>query len=296
MARWELAELRQSRERGAWDRWGVQDLTGQGEWLRFEFRNRRIYAPLEHPELPHQFVAAANREDSLVRFVGQYGRLGWHELVGSDLDWRRTDPWFKRMLTFYRQALQASARDGQSDAVYAEPVEWIRAHARTVEWCLAAGLALRRAGRIREQACLDLRQRLPKPYGCRASVRPELFRERVNEVSPVTFVGGMLGDYLSINLKGVRRRVVFTSETGMRSVLGGDSLLESIYTLVADAVTDGRLAPCEACGKVFIQTDERQRFCPPREGQVKSTCMNRVRVQRFRQKERRQRGTSTRTR
>ena len=96
----------------------------------------------------------------------------------------------------------------------------------------------------------------------------------------------MLEDYLWLNLRGVRRRVKFV-EGRLRSMWGGDSLLESIYTAVTDAATTGgRLAQCAAadCGAVFIQTDERQRFCPPRGGQEKSACMNRERVRRYRKK------------
>ena len=104
------------------------------------------------------------------------------------------------------------------------------------------------------------------------------------KVPPEDFVGGMLEDYLWINLRGVRRRVLYV-DGRVRSVWGGDSLLESIYTLVTDAVTGGRLAQCQAtdCGAIFLQTDERQQYCPPRDGQDKSTCMNRERVRRYRQ-------------
>jgi hypothetical protein len=44
------------------------------------------------------------------------------------------------------------------------------------------------------------------------------------------------------------------------------------------------LVQCEACGKAFLQTDARQRFCPPTVGAKKSTCMNRLRIRRYRDK------------
>ena len=75
----------------------------------------------------------------------------------------------------------------------------------------------------------------------------------------------------------------------------GETLLEAIYHQVAEAATGGRLAVCESrdCGAIFLQTDARQQFCPPRYGQTKSTCMNRERVRNYRnlQRERQQKGT-----
>ena len=59
------------------------------------------------------------------------------------------------------------------------------------------------------------------------------------------------------------------------------------------------VAQCQAtdCGAIFLQTDERQQFCPPREGQDKSTCMNRERVRRYRrQRKEIQHGKATRPR
>ncbi len=109
-----------------------------------------------------------------------------------------------------------------------------------------------------------------------------------SEVSPQDFVGKMLCDYLWINLRGVRRRVDYSHDTGLRSLWGGNSLLESIYALVTDAATSGRLAQCAECGSTFVQTDERQHYCPPRDDHTKSTCMNRARVRRQRHKRKHQ--------
>jgi hypothetical protein len=118
-------------------------------------------------------------------------------------------------------------------------------------------------------------------------VRRSILRERTIDspgVTPDAFVGGMVEDYLVINLAGVRRRIVYTGPGQLRSVWGGDTLLESIYALVADAVSGGRLAQCQACGAVFVQTDARQKNCPKREGQAKSACMNRTRMRKYRRK------------
>ncbi|HXG73152.1 MAG TPA: hypothetical protein VNJ04_21370 [Gemmatimonadaceae bacterium] len=281
--RWEHEELQSSRDRGAWDRWGVQDAELRGDWLFFAFDQRRIYAPLEHKELPHHFARIATNPDALLPFVQQYGRLGWHHLITDESgNWRRRpDPWLRTK----SRAHQRFMRQHGEGAVYAEPVDWIQAHAQTIHWCLAAGHAVRIAdARSSTARCAELSQALPTPMGFKGTVRSGLLRQQgIDKMPPRHFVGGMIEDYLWINMFGIRRRVLY--ENGrFRSVWGGDSLLESIYTLVADAVTGGRLGQCRACGAVFLQTDERQQFCPPREGFEKSACMNRLRVARYRRR------------
>jgi hypothetical protein len=168
-----------------------------------------------------------------------------------------------------------------------EPLEWIQAHARTVAWCLEAAYALRQSGRVRRRLCQSAADNLPRPFGSRASIQAApLIREQTRtDVSDCDFVGGMLEDYLWINLRGVRRRVQYRNGK-LHSMWGGNSLIESVYTQITDSITNGRLAQCAApdCGAIFIQTDQRQEYCPKREGQAKSACMNRIRVRRYRDK------------
>ena len=131
--RWENEELDRSRRRGVWDRWGVEDAERREEWLLFGMLNkRRIYAPLEHPELPHQFAAAARSEAALLTFVRAYGRLGWAELSSHDVG---RSSWLQRTMRVWESVIE---REGER-AFNAEPIEWITAHAETVAWCLQAG-------------------------------------------------------------------------------------------------------------------------------------------------------------
>jgi hypothetical protein len=287
-ARFEHAELARTRARGISDTWGVQALlTVSDDWAVFRFENERIYAPLEHSELAHQFARGAESPTALRAFLQSYGRLGWEELVEEHPE--PQSAWLRDRRVAADRELEAYLE--RDEPVYVEPVDWIRAHAQTVEWCLAAAEALtgERTARARTKRCERLAGTLPSPAGLVARVSvgqmPRQTRQATHPSPPVEFVGRMLEDYLRPNLRGVRRRVKF-SEGRLRTMWGGDSLLESIYTAVADAATGGRLAQCAAadCGAVFIQTDERQRFCPPRAGQEKSACMNRERVRRYRQK------------
>jgi hypothetical protein len=281
--RWEQPELQRSRERGVWDRWGVQSVERRGGWLFFMPKHNRIYAPLEHPELPHQFAAISSRENTLISFIKGYGRLGWYELVNLSGESIRRHPWGQEHLHVY-WSLPVT-----HDKAFAEPVEWVEAHARTVYWCLQAGRALRLNGRERHRICESLCHALPTPAGIGVAVEsgqfaPELTIDRKN---PLVFVGAMLATYLESNLRGVRRRVEYR-DGHLYALWGGNTLLESIYSLTADSITGGQLGQCQSCGAVFIQTDGRQRFCPPRPWQSKSTCMNRERVRRQRAKSKKQ--------
>jgi len=281
MATWEREELSRSRDRGIWDRWGVQDHEIGEEWVSFDFDQARIYAPLEHPELAHQFADVARDVRALRAFLSTYGRLGWYELIGDE---PASSGWLKQRRREYHKSLS------NGGPVYAEPIDWIRIHAVTVDWCLRAGRALK----MDEQGCEKLAATLPEPYGIRGtigSVSP--IRQATRDtVSVRDFVGGVLEDILWVNLRGVRRRVAYRAGA-LRTMWGGSSLLESIYTLVVDGAIGGRLALCQAedCGAVFIQTDDRQRFCPPRKGQQKSACMNRLRIRRRRAEQRKERAS-----
>lgn len=283
--KWETEELQRSREQGKWDRWGVHEAYIRDGWLFIEFDQHRIYAPLEHSEIPHQFSKVVDGQDATVlRFVEAYGRLGWSEL--KEGDGRTSDPYLKAVTNTQRRLARAGMKKNNTDWVYAEPLEWIRVQARTVNWCLNAAEALRDTPAANNERYEQLADALPRPMGCRASVRDRLMRDNIRDkVTPRRFVGGMLEDYLLINLRGVRRRVIFADD-GLKALWGGNSLLESIYSLVADAAVAGQLSHCEACGATFVQRDKRQRHCPPRLGQLKSSCMNRIRVRQYRKRKR----------
>jgi hypothetical protein len=284
---WAQAELAKSRKRGIYDTWALQDAPHiEDGWLLIEFDNRKIYAPLEHPELPNQFAKLADGEDAtLLKFVQTYGRLGWSELVTDEHD--LDGEWIKARIARHRRMFDRTATDHEDgkagEWIYGEPVDWIRIHAITVNWCLNAAKIIQGENTRKTDRLLNgLADSLPSPAGRRGSVIKRMMRERIRDkVAVRDFVGGMLEDYLWVNLRGVCRRVQYRKGR-LHSVWGGNSLLESIYTLVTDAAVAGRMATCEACGTPFVQTDERQRYCPPREGQEKSPCMNRERVRRYR--------------
>ena len=81
--RWERSELQRALDRGISDRWSDAH-TGieiRDDWLLCDvLRPISIYAPLEHPELAHQFAAVKDSASAVLAFCRAYGRLGWSEL------------------------------------------------------------------------------------------------------------------------------------------------------------------------------------------------------------------------
>ena len=270
--------------------WSRQVADVSTDWVTFksEFEAKSRYEPFQQRELPNQFAKLADDGAALITFVTTYGRLGWRELcvrrIGTAGDWWRR-----------RWSEQRRLRADGAHVFFAEPVDWIGAHAATVRWCLKSAYALKVEKRRREKQCATLIATRPKPIGIGAGLQARFphLEGRIGSFSASHTVGFFLARYLDLNLRGARWR--FGYDGALFGVVRGETLLEAIYRQVAEAATGGRLAACESrdCGAIFLQTDARQQFCPPRDGQTKSTCMNRERVRRYRtlHRKRQQKGT-----
>lgn len=123
---------------------------------------------------------------------------------------------------------------------------------------------------------------VPRVYGCLNTIGPRSRPDR--RWDPETRVRFMLMRFLDYNLSGVARRIEEGPGRRLRTYWGATSLIENIYSLAADAITGARLRVCEHCSRTFVQTDLRQRFCPPMRQGAKSTCMNTALVRRKRAK------------
>ena len=264
----------------------------------------RIYAPSEHSELPSQLASTLAGEAALREFIGAYGRLGLYELR-------------------VHGGAPAAAKDVRRAVahVYDETLAWIEAHARTVAWCLAAIVALQNKSGDGLQTLRDV---FPQRYAIRATTydRPthnpsglervhidakgrritpapqrglSLFypvddynNSGVSGLAPREGVARLLADTVVLNMAGVHRDLKWRGdERGLLHFWGGVSLIESVYTPLADAAAGGCVARCETpgCGGLFIQTHRRQTHCPPRTGQDKSPCATRWRMRRHRAKQ-----------
>jgi hypothetical protein len=280
-ARIEQKEIEASLDAGRADQWGTDEYVLDGDYLcRVDPRSPRLrwYAPLEHPELPGEFAAIATAADpgaATLAFCRAYGRLGfeeWGDLLDPFRTWRREywPGWIDRYPVGPRR--------------FAEPLAWITAHAGTVRWCL---LAIRHSQTRRGDPGRVWRLR-PEHWALGLRVTTEgsagnwwLGRQWRGTERDIQIV---VSEALRANTH-VERRVVYDDDRRVfRNLWRGAALLDSIYQLVADAAVGGRVTTCEACGAAFIQTDGRQRFCPPNVNEDASPCGVRSRVTRWRER------------
>ncbi len=86
------------------------------------------------------------------------------------------------------------------------------------------------------------------------------------------------------NLRGVSRQLRELPPPTTREIsYSFDSLVSVVYWHLADLVGGGKIQECLDCGTPFVQTDKRQRYCPPSPGSRESLC-----AMKFRQRKRRQ--------
>jgi hypothetical protein len=284
---WTHEELEASDRKGYGRGWGISTTYHiRNGWVYVGYPNRRIYAPSEHPELPSQFASVAGMPRKLEAFLETYGHLG-----------------FAALPRFGRRG--GRPPDASIETVDAEPVDWIDAQARTVAWCLSAAEALK-SETATTNRFKRLWQEFPDVYAIgraihtRASSRlerrttgsglislwePGGRKKRITRQR----IGWLVADLLTRNLRGTaHRRVSWATSPGSRQRFTTrwdvNSLVEVIYMLVANAVSEGVLATCDACGAPFIQTDARQRYCPRSAKQQRSLCAVRKAVRKFRAK------------
>ena len=96
-----------------------------------------------------------------------------------------------------------------------------------------------------------------------------------------------MGAVMNPNVRGVYPQMNYRAECtadGSPVVQGWDSLLSVIYRHLFDVVVGGNVQECRECGTPFVQTDGRQRFCPPPPSSRESQC-----AMRFHKREQRKR-------
>ena len=92
----------------------------------------------------------------------------------------------------------------------------------------------------------------------------------------------VVSEALRVNIHTSRRVVCDQDYHTFRNLWQGATLPNSIYQLVADAAAGGRVVTCELRGDAFVQTDARQRFCPPSVNKTARRCGTRYKVEKCR--------------
>lgn len=255
----------------------------------------RSYYPMASPTIVGEFARLRpGDERALLKFVHRWGSLGYdrlHDRAALDGDpvawvWAHANG-VRTVLDLHKLIRK---RDGDG---LAELLKGLALSQRTKEPLSQVNLLLRDRERVGETADLvpDLFASPEKPDEYWSPVvledgesfRPAIIygqRDRI-DISP--YLGFASEDprraayrwifsIVNPNLKGVYRRLTDLAPTealaserpGLPNLVWSfDALISVIYYHLAEIVTQTRLAICDNCGLPFVQTDARQRFCPP---------------------------------
>lgn len=252
--------------------WRVaEDYVIQDRWLKEQGKDARLYFPAAHKELPSELAKLhEGDEKAVLDFARTYGALGYRCLVKD-----HTLP-------------------------NGDPLTWIWAHAGTVRLCLRLleGLQDKDTNHIPNRDHLDnvLREIASPQWGQDAPKARIAAGGKIGEaywgLAPQSrgefedLAATIFKDIVNKNLIGLSPRLVFNEQTNSwRQVFSFQALIQMVYWHLANYAAGGRLKRCEAegCGSLFLQTDGRQRFCPPRlDAQAESPCAVRQRQRNLR--------------
>jgi hypothetical protein len=285
-------EFEESRGRGFADLWGVaENYVVRAGLVVPVFDGRpatrpvpvqalaRTYLPLSRPELPAEFAkVATGDETALLGFVRCYGLLGYERA------WR-----------FPLEAVGAVRGRFYTPHLPGDPLAWVIAHARAVKLGgeLARGLSapeelarLIEGLTVRGALGRDEITFLRAVRGYTRPVQVQMAAARDHHETALRIVEMIV----SPNLEGISRALITEHRRpgektkAMTSVFYPQNLLDCVYWLLADAIVGTAIRRCQHCGRFFVATHNRMRFCPRPMGQKGvSLCMNRFKQQRFRE-------------
>jgi hypothetical protein len=242
-----------------------------GEWLVYGAEQRR-YLPVRQPELADRF-SKCDTPDDLLAFVQEYGPLGFAALGGG-----QQGPVIRPALGHGVTAV--------------EPTVWGLAHAATVRWCLETGYAVQKGRELppapnavgigAQMAFRDRRQLSGwKNHGFWDAMA--FAEEEIDGFGPPDHVVNVIEQ----NLANVQRTLDYV-ERRFHAIWHLPTLLDAIYLRTADMVATGTLVRCAAldCGRYFMRTNPKERYCPNPPGYIGRERLCAVRDRQRRARER----------
>lgn len=210
---------------------------------------RHLYFPFLHKELPSHFAHLYVGTDSdIMGFINSYGMLGRAFLIAD------------------------KTRRVEERQKYPESVDWIRAHSKTIDICLTI------KNHLQKFECYDIASYKNPPledYIKQFLIRPNCYKfEDIGETYNITtmqFIGEnslyqdaikILQELINCNIRYFYRTIELLENGHLSNNYNFTALIEVIYWIVADTLISGTVKQCEECGRVFIQTDKRQKYCP----------------------------------
>lgn len=230
----------------------------------------RYYSPAQADELPSALARIADgNEDDVLDFVHRYGLLGL-----ALLDPDRTD--------------------------VAEPIDWIRAHARGVRIVMDGLYATAKGDTSYAVRVFLDRSRWgtvglgPRTEPAGVAADPGLNDDEL-AIAAINLLAVAARGILNENLVRVRKRVELTYSVDIDSEevsdkprlvpdFGAMAMIDFVYSKLADQAASPSWRLCNECGAPFSASSPRQRFCPPRYGERESRCSLRFRQRLFRKR------------
>jgi hypothetical protein len=207
---------------------------------------------------------AAGDEAAVLKFARSYGRFGYYEMYQPPREETKPSP-------------------------NGEPLEWIWAHAWTIDLCLELTEHLQNkdeallADYLSDNFASEPWRGL-ETYRAEIAYRDEVVPRRWSRYgeSLTDFARYIRMEIINRNIIGIRRE--FQDVEGRdQSFFVFSALVEVAYWQLADMLMQSeRVIRCEACNAPFVQTDHRQRFCPRQFRQKESACGGRARVRKHR--------------
>jgi hypothetical protein len=241
----------------------------------------REYQPLDHPELPYEIAKLWDADDeTILNFAEVWGLLGFPHLFSSR-------HWLPR---FYYALPDEVEHPG-------EPLDWIRRQARRFRLCIALVDALNRADE--QQAADSVRTFIAtdseRPGGTEWWAHREGFARYFEEdlpgdaieqaltSMPLQVAKDELESCISTAISGISPYLEIWPQPAVRYRY--TAMVELAFLNIAGlAAEQARIGRCEECGALFHMSDQRQRFCPKGPLDKQSTCANRSRWTRFKNK------------
>lgn len=233
------------------------------------------YLPIARIELPFEFAKLANSsEDTILRFVRNYGLLGYHQAVNTTLGV------FK---------FAASLQQGKSPADkylvhpgidFGDPVSWILSHAETVKLVLDLNEALKDRQLLKQILERMTVQGESWPIGFRYIERGHLYSHSIKMIregkDDFDCIRGIIAHIMNRNLNGgISRELILDVNPERRSegrhllsVFGANSLIDCIYWLLADAIVGNSIKRCKFCNRFFNVSTLKRIYCPPPMGNL----------------------------
>ena len=215
----------------------------------------RAYNPFAEYELPTQVARIVTGDVSPEEFAGKFGLLGHDHLV--------------------------SRRECKGG----DPIEWVRAHSRTVALCLDLIGVLEEGDEVVIGDAVETTRPGPYIWGQRIGKLPTRFTDHSlkKNVPPAAIARNWLTRLITDNIQGITRRLS-TDAYGSRlaSYFSFKAMIETVYWQLADRVEGGGVRRCLECRRFFLTRDKRQQYCPPYPGSTRSRCSSRVNVNSFR--------------